>query len=656
MGNPFQIEVTISSNVSTPGEIIILMDKKVVLEEKIKILPGEHQKFRFPLVIKENGFHSISAELSAEKDVLFLNNKVDTISYAGSSPKILFVSDPIVERHSGQMKSDANYLYNVLVMNGIDAKLRSWKNLPSKVQEYSGYEAVILNNVPSSFLSPQEMQVIASAVHDLGTGLIIVGGGSNIGSAGYAKTPIEKASPVRFNPSEGKGPSSMNLILIIDKSGSMSEGGNDSKFRMAIDGTQSIIEILGEEDKMGVIAFDETSHIIAAPGLIKNKNELVTKVQGLTPRGSTDFYPALVQANSWLETSGASLKHVILLTDGKTRERDLKALIRKMVENDISISAISIGDDSNVQLLKDIASLGNGRFFRIEDDLNRLPDIFKLDTLMASANTLSMEETFSPRFKDPDPVLSGISLKMPQMHGYLVTSPKKRAIIPIISHREDPIVAFWRYGLGKAAIFTGDDGSRWSRDLVDWDGFGRLWLQLVKRTMGAETKGDEPPLFNIRGGMVEIQYNPYQDGEVANNILAKIISNDGKTSDLRLIQSGIGKYSGIVDHLSPGKYIVYIYKDEKDDALRLAQGSFVINGELEYVDINKNSALLEEIAAQTGGKILSKDDHVFDKFGEGIEQYIPIWPYLFMLAVLLFLADVASYRGIALFKKMGFNN
>ena len=347
---------------------------------------------------------------------------------------------------------------------------------------------------------------------------------------------------------------------------------------------------------------------------------------------------------------------IILLSDGKASEGGLKELIRKMVENNISISTISIGNDSNMQLLKDIASLGNGRFFRIEDDLSRLSDIFKLDTLMASANTLSMEETFSPRFKDPDPVLNGISLKMPKMHGYLVTSPKKRAIIPIISHRDDPIVGFWRYGLGKTAIFTGDDGFWWSRDLIDWDGFGRLWLQLVKRTMGTETKGDEPPLFNIRGSMVEIQYNLYQDGEVPNNIFAKIISSDGTINDLRLIQSSIGIYSGILDHLSPGKYLVYIYKDEKDGALRLARGSFVINGVLEYVDINENRALLEEIAAQTGGKILSKDDHVFGNFGEGIEQYIPIWPYLFMLAVLLFLADVASYRGIVLFKKRVFNN
>ena len=163
-----------------------------------------------------------------------------------------------------------------------------------------------------------------------------------------------------------------------------------------------------------------------------------------------------------------------------------------MRDRKITVSSIGIGNDSNVPLLKEIADRGKGRFFEIENDFHDLSKIFRLDTLMA-AGTLSVEDSFYPRLKDPDQISNGVPLRMPRMHGYMVSSPKKTAIMPVVSHRGDPIVGFWRYGLGKASVFTGDDGSIWSKDWVSWDGFGRLWVQLVKRTMQSGTSTDKLP-------------------------------------------------------------------------------------------------------------------------------------------------------------------
>ena len=636
-GNPFHVDVVINSNTAAKGEMQILIDHELVKKVEIDIHQGDHQIYKFPVVLKEGGFHSISAHIFAEKDTFFVNNKAETILYSFGRQKALFIIDPSSEE--SWRPEDRSYLHNVLGKNGIDAVTLPCDRLPVRGEEYSKYDVIILNNIPSNLLLPQQMEAISSAVHDLGVGFIMVGGGHSIGARGYARTPIEKALPVKLTPSKGGHPSSIDLILVVDKSGSMSEG-EDSKFRMVIESSQAVIEILNEEDRMGVIAFDSKPYTISDLSSINNRDELVFKIQGLTPRGGTDFYPALVQAFDWLEKSDAPYKHILLLSDGRTRERDFKGLVKEIVGKEISISTIGIGKDSNIPLLKEIANAGKGRFFNIGEDLKGLSDIFKEDTLMTIRDNLTVEETFTPRLKDPDPILNGIPLITPKMHGYMVTSSKKTAIIPVASHHGDPVVGLWMYGLGKAAIFTGDDGAWWSRDWVLWDGFGRLWLQLVKRTMRTETGGDENQVFKIRGSEVEVQYTT-PEGEVPHNVMARVLPPDGRAFDLKLIHSSLGMYHGIMEDLGPGRYIVQVVEDSPDKAGKVSMGAFVINGALEFVRLNKNIDLLKEIATQNGGNILSK------------EQYIPIWPYLYVVAVLIFLADVAVYREIHTFLKIG---
>lgn len=647
-GNPFSLEVAVGSNTETVGELQILVDGQKIqtAAESFRIVPADHQLHRIPITLEEGGFHDIAVNLFAGKDGVSVNNSAMADCFVESRPRILVVAEQAGEKFGGM----GQYLVTYLIKNQIDAGFLPGKQLPDSVEGYDRYDAVVLNDVPSRLLLPEQMRALNSAVHDLGIGLVMISGVHSIAPQGFSGTPIESALPVMLSPSSGKRPSSINLVFVVDKSGSMSEGEQTAKIQLAIDSMQSLIEMFGEEDQVGIIMFDSQPHIVASPGTIKNREEIIKTIQKIAAQGSTDIHPALVQAYEWLKNSEAAYNHIILLSDGKTRERDFNELIRSIREKNITITVIGIGRDSNITLLKEIAHKGNGRYFEVEDDLHELSQIFRLDTMMAT-NTLYVEETFSPRLKDPDPIVNGIPVIMPAIRGYMVTTPRNSAIIPVISHKGDPIVAFWRYGLGKAAIFTGDDGSRWSGQWILWEGFGRLWVQLVRRTIRSEAATGSRLSFDVRGNRAEVHYElPEEAGKMRMKIDARLLSPDGTPSDVALLQSSGGRYHAVIDGLNPGKYMMITGNEESGDVTGITRRSFVINDANEFFTLRQNDALLADITSHTGGKILTPEDPLFQDDRNGVRQFMPLWPYIFSFAVVLFLVDVAAFRGISLFR------
>src|SRR6267142_2500910 len=77
-------------------------------------------------------------------------------------------------------------------------------------------------------------------------------GDQAFGLGGYYKTTIEEILPVRSDFEKEKEKPSLAMVLVIDKSGSM--GG--IKMEMAKDAAKAAVELLGGNDKVGVIAFD----------------------------------------------------------------------------------------------------------------------------------------------------------------------------------------------------------------------------------------------------------------------------------------------------------------------------------------------------------------------------------------------------------------
>jgi hypothetical protein len=85
------------------------------------------------------------------------------------------------------------------------------------------------------------------------------------------------------------------------------------------------------------------------------------------------------------------------------------------------------------------------------------------------------EEPFTPKVLAASEVTKGVGA-YPQLQGYVCTTPKARAELPLVSDKGDPLLAHWQYGLGRAVAWTSDAKSRWARNWLSW---GRMPPVLV---------------------------------------------------------------------------------------------------------------------------------------------------------------------------------
>ena len=79
----------------------------------------------------------------------------------------------------------------------------------------------MLNNVPAWDLSEAQQAAVINHTKD-GNGLIVIGGSAAYGPGSYAGTPLERAMPVTVKVVDGQRRPSVAVLIIMDKSGSMS--------------------------------------------------------------------------------------------------------------------------------------------------------------------------------------------------------------------------------------------------------------------------------------------------------------------------------------------------------------------------------------------------------------------------------------------------
>ncbi len=156
----------------------------------------------------------------------------------------------------------------------------------------------------------------------------------------------------------------------------------------------------------------------------------------MQPGGGTEIYPALKMAYEGLAPIDAKVKHIILLTDGEAPRGDYPGLTQQMKDATITLSTIGIGSDADTPLLQELASLGNGRYYDGNDPFD-LPRLVVKETQQVQRAAI-VEEDFKPVRISSGPALDGIDLNsMPQLRGYVATTPKPQSSILLVSRQID---------------------------------------------------------------------------------------------------------------------------------------------------------------------------------------------------------------------------
>lgn len=364
---------------------------------------------------------------------------------------------------------------------------------------WSRYGLIVMDDVPATEISLRLRTLLHDYVHDLGGGLLMIGEEGGFGPGGYGGSEIERLLPVSMDIPSGSQAEGMELVLLLDKSGSMDERvETKAKWKSAIRAVTATLKELHQGDALGIIAFDTQAHDIVSlrreidPDLVRHR------LEDIVPGGGTDIRAALEMSLGWFHGKGhghgkdahaGPLRHLVILSDGKTRKFDLPAMVERLKELDVSVSAMGIGDVQDHAILKDLAAATGGRFYKIEEgevSPEKLSGIFQREAVLASKEWV-VTEPFVPRLKDPrdglEESLRPYVKTFPAWSGYVRTSPKKMASVLLESDHGDPLMAVWDYGAGRAAAFTSDGSGVGTSAWLRWPLFHGFVGNLVRWTM-----------------------------------------------------------------------------------------------------------------------------------------------------------------------------
>jgi Mg-chelatase subunit ChlD len=632
-GEPFYVEVVVDSNHDDEGEVAVFRGPHKVVAEKVKVKAGEN-KFRFRQQITSERMAEFTARVKGFQDRLLDNNAARGLVYSSGKPRVLLVdSDP----------RQAKHLAMALEQEGIKVDTRPTQGIPDSLSVLQNYELLILSNVPATAMSTRQMNNIRTYVQELGGGLVMLGGDQAFGLGGYYKTTVEEILPVRSDFEKEKEKPSLAMVLVIDKSGSM--GG--IKMEMAKDAAKAAVELLGPKDKVGVIAFDGDLYWIAEVQSAANKGQVIDKISTIEAGGGTILGPPMEAAYEALQNTPAKLKHVIVLTDGVSEPADFEGIAQNMAQSRMTCSTVAVGDDCDFKLLQEIARIGNGRYYQAEDPSN-IPQIFAKETVTASKSAIN-EQPFTPIVTRPSQALADVKFDdAPFLLGYVTTRPKPTCELILATEKGDPLLAWWRYGLGMSVAFTSDAKSRWAAEWLSWPGFSKFWVQVVRHAM---RKSDARGVFvqvDRKDGKATVTLDAVQpSGKYLNEAAAELTviePQGGEPRKLAMTQTAPGRYAATFAADRPGTYHVQMTHQGKGQTASQQSRGLVVNYDDELRIRPADEKLLEAVARASGGQLRPEPEEVFAPDTRTAAQPLPLWPYLLIAAALIFVADVALRR------------
>jgi len=101
-------------------------------------------------------------------------------------------------------------------------------------------------------------------------------------------------------------------------------------------------------------------------------------------------------------------------------------------------------------------------------------------TLLSHDDRVEAPQGEEPSVTAPDhPIVAGLPGHWPAVLGYNCLTAKPTATV-LATVANDPLLVAWFYGQGRTVAFASDCGPHWAPPaFVEWDGYARLWQQLV---------------------------------------------------------------------------------------------------------------------------------------------------------------------------------
>jgi uncharacterized membrane protein len=656
-GEMFNVVVSIESTDDMPATLRILAGRELVFERQVQLRSGV-SNFPITLQASEQAFARYTVQLAPAADTAYQNNELATFTNVIGPPRVLLVA-PTAELNDagGLAVDDAAALQQALASTGLNVTRVTPRALSDSLDALNDYASLVLVNVNASDLTPRKMAALQTFVQELGGGLVAVGGPESYGVGGYYRTPLEATLPVDMQIKDQERFPAVGIVIVIDRSGSMSapEGGL-TKIQLASEGAVRVVELLNDFDEIAVIPVDTQPDGPIGPVSAGDKAALIGEIRQIGAGGGGIYVRAgLEAAAAALAEMANPIQHVIVLADGADSEQKdgVPALLDELTAGDVTISFVSIGDGPDVAWLEEMAEQGNGRF-HFTDQAANLPQIFTQETTSIQRSYL-VEEPFFPNLApgagNRRAILSGIA-EVPQLLGYVGTSPKETAQVVLETHLGDPLLATWQSGLGRAVAWTSDATGRWATDWVRWPGFATFWSQVVRWTIVQDRDSSVEAIVAHDGERATLTVDVRAaDGGFLNDLAltANVVAPDGAARTVSLAQVAPGRYEGAFAPEVSGAYFIRVTGEgagEQAGEQAIAQTTgWVLGYSPEYRLTEVDPARLAALAALTGGQDISADPTAALAHDlPGVATVRPIWQWLLLAAVVLLPADIAVRR------------
>ncbi len=631
IGEHLPVTVVIRATAAAEAELRVRGNGTLLLARELKLRPGRTYIELEPLATQP-GVLRVEAAIEPTPDGEAGNNRAFALAFVQGRPFVLYAGAP------------PGPLAAALEAQGLTVRRIAPAQLPASPAAYHGTAAVVLDDVPAYLLSPQQMSALRDYVRVGGGGLVAVGGHRSFGIGGYAGTALEEALPVSMDVRHRLAIPSMAIVLVLDASGSMGGFGSElAKVELAKETAQSVVDLLGERDLVGVVAFDQSPRWLVPLTPASQRTRILEAVSRIKAGGGTNMHPALLAARDALRRVEAKVKHIIVLSDGQTDPGDFRGLATGMAEERITVSTVAIGRDADLDIMRNIAAWGRGRSY-VARDLFSIPQIITAEAMLAT-RAYVVEERFVPRAVGAPAILANLGT-IPPLRGYLATAAKPAAEEALISHQDDPIVATWTYGLGRAAAITTDARLRWTAEWAGWAQASRFWSQAVRWTMSRET-GPLDVHVDIEGDRARVVLDARADDGsplVSWDARATVVGDGGEVEGAVLSQTRPGWYEATIPLPPPGAYLVTVAAADGRRPVGRAAMPLAVPYSPELRQVGLNRVLISQMVEVAGARVISTPAEALAPPAVPARRSRPIWPLFGSAALAGFAVEVALRR------------
>ena len=576
------------------------------------------------------GFHRMTARIDS-LDAFSQNNVYYKAVQAVEKPSILFVG------------GESSPLFSVL------SQLYSAKR-GTLDDDLSPYAAVIMDNIPAQQVSSRQVDALGDYLHE-GNGLAVVGGKDAYDRGSYQGSYLSTLLPVETGTGELEEKKLLNVVVMID----VSSGGREpapfdphgtGAVEIAKAHAYALIDRFAPQDNVAFTAFDEQVYILSPLSTMGQKDleKLRQDIKTLQP----SIYPntlmdVALDTGVSLLTGSQGNNYIIILSDGGDPGYWAKPMFRIFSaanENNIKIIAVGTGRISDCEKfrqenpdgycfkditqivhfkkLRDMAVQTDGLFIPPGETAEDTKSLI-IELGIQNKEARSDEEQYNLRIREFYHFITEDLDLAASVSGFNFVVPKSSAQLLLMNGVGNPILTVWRFGLGRVAALSTDDGNAWAGEL-----FSSHNTELISRIVNWAV-GDPG---RKHGYSIHID-----DTTLEQDARIRVRSDRIPVAEkINFVKVDENTYTGNAPAPSLGFQ-------------SLLGAAYAVNAEPEYQHIGI-SPELQGLVQATGGKVFKPEesakiaDHVVSRSRiVTTEEKMLIWPFA-LAAIVLFLGEI----------------